>query len=85
MYVCMLSRFGHVRLFATMWTIAHQAPLSMGFSRQRYWNGLSCPSPGDLLDPGIKPTSLTLHWQAGSLPVTPPGKPLAVYTFYFIC
>ena len=44
----------HVRLFATRWTVAHQAPLSLGFPRQEYWSGLSFPFPGDLLDPGIK-------------------------------
>ena len=53
-----LSHFSPVRLFSTPWTIAHQAPLSMGFSRQAYWNGLPFPSTGDLPDPGIKPTSL---------------------------
>ena len=53
----MLSHFSCVRLFATLSTVAHQAPLSIGFSRQEYWSGLSCPSPGDLLDPGIEPTS----------------------------
>ena len=46
------------RLFVTPWTAAHQAPLSMGFSRQEYWSGLPLPSPGDLPDPGIKPVSL---------------------------
>ena len=50
---------------ATPWTVAHQAPLSMGFSRQEYWSGLPFPSPGDLLDPGIKPRSPAL--QADSL------------------
>ena len=55
-----------------------KAPLSMGFSRQKYWTGLVCPSAGDLPDSGIKPTSLTsnLHQQTGSLPLVPPGKPL---------
>ena len=43
-----------VQLFATPWTVAHQAPLSMGLSRQEYWNRLSCPPPGDLPDPGIE-------------------------------
>ena len=43
---------------ATLWTVAHQAPLSMGFSRQEYWSGLPCPPPGELPDPGIKLTSL---------------------------
>ena len=51
--VCMLSR-----LFGIPWTVAHQTPLSIGFSRQEYWSGLPCPSLGDLLDPGIKPSSL---------------------------
>ena len=50
---------------ATPWTVASQAPLSMGFSRQEYWSGLPYPTPGDLPDPGIEPASL-LHWQAGS-------------------
>ena len=49
-----LSRFSCVQLFATPWTVGHQAPLSMEFSRQEYWSGLSFPSPGDLQDPGIK-------------------------------
>ena len=44
----MLSRFSRVQLFATPWTVAHQAPLSTGFSRQEYWSGLPCPPPGDL-------------------------------------
>ena len=47
-----------VHLFVTVWTLANQAPLSMGFSRQGYWSGLPCPPPGDLPDPGIKPASL---------------------------
>ena len=57
-YVCVLSPFSHVQLFATLWTVAHQAPLSMGFSWQEYWSGLPFPSPGDLTDPGIKAASL---------------------------
>ena len=48
-----------VWLFVIRWTVAHQAPLSMGFSRQECWSGLPCPPPGDLPDPGIKPASLT--------------------------
>ena len=63
-----------VRLFATPWTVAHQAPPSMGFSRQEYWSGLLFPSPGDLPNPGIKPRSPTL--QADSLTSEPPRKPL---------
>ena len=53
----MLSRFSHVQLFAMLWTVAHQAPLSMGFSRQEYWNGLPCRPPGHLTDPGFEPAS----------------------------
>ena len=55
--VCMQSCFSCVGLFATLWTVAHQAPLSMGFSRQEYWGGLPSPPPGDLPIPGIKPRS----------------------------
>ena len=62
-----------VRLFATPWTVAYQAPPSMGFSRQEYWSGLPFPSPGDLPNTGIEPWSPTL--QADSLPSEPPGKP----------
>ena len=72
-----LSCFSRVQLFATLWTIVRQAPLSMGFSRQEYWSGLPCPPPGDLPNPGIESLSLSLlHWQAGSLPLAPPGKPV---------
>ena len=56
----MLSHFSRVQLFAILWTIACQAPLSMGFSRQEYWSGLPCPPPGHLPDPEIKPTSPAL-------------------------
>ena len=61
----MLSRFGSVWLFVTLWTVARQAPLSMGFSRQEYWGGLPCPPPGDLLYPGIKPGSFMSPVLAG--------------------
>ena len=72
----MLSCFSHVQLFATLWTVAFQAPLSMGFSRQEYWSGLLCPPPGNLLDPGIEPTSpVSPALHANSLPTEPPGKP----------
>ena len=54
----LLSRFTRVQLFVTPWTIAHQAPLSTGFSRQEYWSGLPCPPPGDLPDSGIEPMLL---------------------------
>ena len=66
---CMLNCFSHVLLFATLWTVAHQAPLSMGFSRQEHWNGLPCPPPGDLPNPGIKPAPpVAPALQADSLP-----------------
>ena len=61
----LLSHFSRVRLFATLWTTACQAPLSMGFSRQEYWNGLPCSPPGDLLNLGIEPTSLMFPALAG--------------------
>ena len=54
----MLSHFSHVQLFATPWTVVHQAPLFMGFSRQEYWSGWPCPPPGDLPNPGIELESL---------------------------
>ena len=63
-WVCVL---GHVQLFATPWTVARQAPLSMEFSRQEYWSGLPFPIPGDLPNPGIKPTSLSSPVLAGWL------------------
>ena len=65
-HVCMLSCFSHVQLFATLWTVTCQAPLSTGFSKQEYWSGLPCPPPpGDLPDPGIEPASLTSPELAG--------------------
>ena len=64
--------FSHVQLFATPWTVAHQAPLSMGFSRQEHWSGFPCPPPGDLPSPGIERTSPA--WQMDSLPLEPPEK-----------
>ena len=75
----LLLLFSAVGFFATLWTVAHQAPVSLGFSRQEYWSGLSLPSPGDLPDPGIKPVSPAL---AGRLCTTePPGKPVYSQTF----
>ena len=74
--VKLLSR---VRLFATPWTVAYQASLSVGFSRQEYWSGLSFPSPGDCPNSGIEPGSPT--WQADTLPSEPPGKLATRVTF----
>ena len=78
---CMLSRFSRVRLFVTSWTVARQAPLSMRFSRQEFWGGLPGPPPGIFLTQGLNSHLLNfLHWQVGSLPLVPPGKPsISVY------
>ena len=65
MSACMLSHFRHVQLFVAPWTAAHQAPLSMGFSRQEYWSGLLHLLPGDLPDPGTEPMSLISPELAG--------------------
>ena len=64
-HVSVLSCFSRVQLFATPWTVAHLAPLSMEFSRQEYWSGLSRPPPGDLSNPGMEPVSLTSPALAG--------------------
>ena len=61
----MLSCFSHVRLFVTLWTVGHQAPLSMGFSRQVYQSGLPYPPPGDLPDPGINHVSMSPAFAGG--------------------
>ena len=74
--VCLLSRCSRVRLVVTPWTVAHQAPLSMGFSRQEYWSGLPCPPPGDLPAPGIEPVPpASPAVQANSLLLSPWGRP----------
>ena len=65
-----VKSLSHVQLFATPWTVAYQAPLSMEFSRQNYWSGLPFPSPGDLPDPGVEPSSPAL--QADALLSEPP-------------
>ena len=85
MPTCTLSRFSRVRPFATLWTVAQQAPISTGFSRQEYWSG----SPGlpleDFHDPGIKPTSpVTPELQADSLPLSHQGSPVCPYTTTYL-
>ena len=70
-----VKSLSRVRLFATPWTIAYKAPLSLEFSRQEYWSGLPFPSPGDLPHPGIEPRYPTL--KADTLPSEPPGKSLS--------
>ena len=73
--MCVLRCFSHVQLFATPWTVARQAPLSVGFSRQEYWSGLPWPPTGDLPDSGIKPVSpASSALPGGSLTLMPPGK-----------
>ena len=75
--VCVLS---HLRLFETPWTVAHQASLSIEFSRQKYWSGVLFPLPGDLFDPGIKPTSLASPALADRFFTSePPGNPTILW------
>ena len=66
-----MKSLSHVRLFATPWTVVYQAPPSMGFSKQEYWSKLPFPSPGDLPNPGIEPSSPAL--QTSALPSEPPS------------
>ena len=73
MVLCVFSR---VRLFMTPWTVAHQVPLSVRFSRHEYWSGLPFPSPRDFPDPGLKPASLAKTALAGRFFTTLPGKPI---------
>ena len=84
-HACVLSCFSCDWVFVTLWTIALQAPLSMGFSRQEYWSRLSCPPPGDLPYPGSQsgPLKCLLHWQAGSLPLVHLGSPTLCIPFFF--
>ena len=74
--VCMLSPLSRVWLFSTLWTVAHQAPLSMGFSRQEYWSGLPCPPPGFFLTQGSNPglfrrRQILYHWATREIPPVP--------------
>ena len=74
--VCVLSSLSCVRLFVTLWTVAHQAPLSMGLFKQECWSGLLCPPPGDLPNPGTEPTSpAALALQVSSLLLSLRGSP----------
>ena len=72
-HMCAWYVFSQVRVFVTLWTVAHQASLSKEFSRQEYWSGLPCPPPGDLPDPGIKP--MFPASQADSLLLSHLGSP----------
>ena len=83
---CMLSCCSRVRLSATPQTVAHQAPLSMGLSRQESWSGLPCPPPGDLPDPGIEPLSpASPALQADSSPLSHRGSLLLNLTVAITC
>ena len=68
--MCMRSCFRHVQIFGTLWTVAHQAPLSMGFSRAEDWSGLPCSPPGDLTNGGTEPASLMYSALAGGFFIT---------------
>ena len=81
-FILLVKSLSCVWLFETLWTVANQDPLSMGFSRQEYWSGLSFPSPGDHPDPGIEPRSPAL--QADILTSEPPGKPIICIKYVLI-
>ena len=79
-WMCM---FSHIQLFATLWTTAPQAPLSMGFSGQEYWSGLPFPCPGDLPDPEIEPPSLASPvWASGLFTTGKPKDTLLIFTTF---
>ena len=77
--LCILGRFSRVQLFASLWTVAHQSPLSMVFSKQEYWSRLHALLQGIFPTQGSNPCFLSLlHWQAGSLSLLPPVNPIFV-------
>ena len=82
----MLSRFSHVQLCATLWTVACQAPLAMGFSRQVYWSVLPFPPPEDLPNHRIEPVSLAYpaFWQVDSLPLCHLENPELYLSLHFL-
>ena len=75
----LFSHFSRVWLFMTLWIVACQTPLSMGFSRQEYWSRLSCPPPGDIPDPGMETPSLASLIAGRFFSAEPPGKPTWFY------
>ena len=86
-YMCVLSRFSRVWLFATPWSVAHQAPLSMGFSRQEYWRELPSLPSGDCPTQGSNPRLICLL-HMGPLPLAPPRKPhmyVCIYMYMYMC
>ena len=80
-HVRLLSCFSHVQLSAAPWTADHQAPLSVGFSRQECWSGLPCPPPGDLPEAGIEPTSaVSPALQVDYFTAEPPVEPIDIHS-----
>ena len=79
-HISVVYLLSHIQLYATPWTVSHQVPVSKGFPRQEYWSGLSFPSPGDLPDLGMEPTSPALT--GGFLTAEPPGKHAYYYTLH---
>ena len=78
-----LSCFSHDRLFATLWTVTHQSPVSMGFAKQGYWSGLPCPPPEDPFDPGIEHMAPAL--QVDSLPLSHWGSRTHIQCLVIAC
>ena len=91
MHACVLSHFSHVPVFATLWTVAHQAPLSMRSSNQEYWSGLPCPPPGNLPDTRIKPMPPSAPaLQVDSIPLRHQRSPhmyihVCIYAHLYVC
>ena len=89
--MCVFHLLSHVRFFVTLWIVAHQAPLSMGFSRQKYWSGLPFPPPGDLSDPGIECMSPVLAGEffttetPGKCPPSPLFWKVIKIIYSFVC
>ena len=82
--VCVLSGFSRLGLFVNLWTIACQAAVSVGFSRQEYWSELPCPSQGDIPNPGIKPQSLMFPALAVGFFTTSAIWEAHIYVYIFI-
>ena len=82
----MLGCFSHAQLFATVWTLAHQAPLSVGLSRQKYWSGLPRPPLGDLPDPGIEPVSpISLALAGRFFTTSTTWEAHTLFQFFYCC
>ena len=83
-YLCECCHFSHIQLITTLWTVAHQAPLPMSFSRQKCWSGLPCPVSGDLPDPGIKPCLNSPELACGFFTTNPTWEAAGRGTLLFI-